>query len=70
MDHARYTRIERLTANALDNAPNPRYLENFRKNSLSGSPPLLTERQREKVVKYINEVLHRPSRRRELPAHR
>ena len=56
MDHALYTRIERLADNARDNAPYPRYLESFRKNSLAGSTPVLTERQREKVVKYINEV--------------
>lgn len=61
---ARYARIQRLAEVARDNAPDPRYVDNFRKNSQVGNPPFLTERQREKVVKYINEVRHR-----KLPTH-
>ena len=61
---ARYARIQRLAEVARDNAPDPRYVDNFVKNSQVGNPPFLTERQREKVVKYINEVRHR-----KLPTH-
>jgi len=49
-------RVHALSAAAAENTPNPRYLELAQRLTQQGSAPLLTERQREKVVKYINEL--------------
>ena len=53
-------RVRELALVAAQNAPEPSYLDRPHKSSASAQP-LITERQREKVVKYINEVRLRAS---------
>ena len=50
------SRLRALSAAARENAPDPHYLD----RTCSRDAPLITERQREKVVKYINEVRKQP----------
>jgi hypothetical protein len=45
-------KVQSLSAAASCNAPDPNYLD----PGPGSHPPIITERQREKVVKYINEV--------------
>ena len=52
----RLARVQELSAAAQMNAPDPLYLERFAAAAGVGESALLSDRQREKVVKYINEV--------------
>lgn len=59
---ARLARVRELSAAARGNIPNMHYMGEVCEWTGAHPAPVMTERQREKVVKYINEVRQPPAR--------